>query len=54
MKIHANARTCPKSRRLLVSRVEDEGWTLMEAAEAAGISVRSRRQMACALSDRGQ
>ena len=41
MKIHANARTCPKSRRLLVRRIEDEGWTLMEAAEAAGISVRT-------------
>jgi len=41
MRIHANARTCPKSRRLLVNRIDDEGWTLMEAAEAAGISVRS-------------
>jgi transposase InsO family protein len=41
MKIHANARTCPKSRRLLVSRVEEEGWSLTEAAEAAGISERT-------------
>ena len=24
MKIHANARTCPKSRRLLVKRIEEE------------------------------
>ncbi len=27
MKLHANARTCPKSRRLLVDRLE-EGWSL--------------------------
>jgi transposase InsO family protein len=37
MKLHANARTCPNSRRLLVERVA-AGWSLMEAAEAAGIS----------------
>ena len=41
MKLHANARTCPKSRRLLVSRVRDRGWSVMAAAEAAGISERS-------------
>ena len=41
MKLHANARTCPNSRRLLVKRVEEEGWPLMKAAEAAGISGRS-------------
>jgi transposase InsO family protein len=41
MKIHGNARTCPNSRRLLVSRIEEEGWSLMPAAEAAGISERT-------------
>ena len=41
MKLHANARTCPKSRRLLVRRVRDEGWSVMAAAEAAGITDRS-------------
>jgi transposase len=41
MKIHANARTCPNSRRLLVKRIEEEGWSLMAAAEAACISERS-------------
>jgi transposase InsO family protein len=41
MKLHANARTCPKSRRLLVRRVRDRGWSVMAAAEAAGISERS-------------
>jgi transposase InsO family protein len=41
MKLHANARSCPKSRRLLVSRVRDLGWSVMAAAEAAGISERT-------------
>lgn len=44
MKIHANARTCPNSRKLLVSRIEEEGWSLIVAAEAAGISERSARK----------
>ena len=44
MKIHANARTCPNSRKLLVERVEEENWSLMVAAEAAGISERSARK----------
>jgi transposase InsO family protein len=43
MKLHANARTCPNSRRLLVDRIE-AGWSLMEAAEAAGISDRTARR----------
>lgn len=41
MRIHANARTCPNSRRLLVSRIEAEGWPLAKAAEAAGVSGRT-------------
>jgi transposase len=41
MKLHGNARTCPHSRRLVVRRVEVEGWTLAQAAEAAGVSVRT-------------
>ena len=41
MKLHANARTCPKSRRLIVKRVEEEGWSLAAAAEAAGVSERT-------------
>ena len=40
MKLHANARTCPNSRRLMVDRVE-AGWSLAEAAEAAGVSERT-------------
>jgi transposase InsO family protein len=44
MRIHANARTCPNSRRLLVRRIEEEGWALTPAAEAAGVSVRTARK----------
>jgi transposase InsO family protein len=38
MKLHGNARTCPRSRLLLVERLE-AGWTLQRAAVAAGVSV---------------
>jgi transposase len=41
MKLHRNHRTCPSSRRLICERVLGEGWTLQEAAEAAGCSVRT-------------
>ena len=41
MKLHGNARTCPHSRRVLVERVLEQGWTLTAAAEAAGVSVRT-------------
>jgi transposase InsO family protein len=40
MKLHRNARTCPNSRRLIVDRVA-AGWSLTEAAEAAGVSDRT-------------
>jgi transposase len=43
MKLHANARSCPRSRRLLVERVEG-GWSLAVAAEAAGVSERIARK----------
>ena len=41
MKLHANARTCLHSRRLIVERVTCRGWTRRQAAEAAGVSVRT-------------
>ena len=41
MTLHSNARTCPRSRRLLVDRVLIEGWSLAVAAEAAGVSGRT-------------
>src|SRR3954453_7632952 len=43
MNLHANARTCPKSRQLLVERI-GAGWSVMEAAEAAGITDRTARR----------
>jgi transposase InsO family protein len=41
MKLHRNARTCPNTRRLLVERVIEEGWSVSAAAAAAGISERT-------------
>ena len=44
MKMHANARLSLEGRELLVDRVEEAGWSLMSAAEAAGISDRTARK----------
>ena len=44
MKMHANARLSLKGRELLVARVQDAGWSLSSAAEAAGISDRTARK----------
>lgn len=41
MKLHRNAKTTPASRLLIVTRVEFDDWTQTEAAEAAGVSVRT-------------
>ena len=41
MRLHGNARTCVHSRRLIVERVLDQGWTVAAAAEAAGVSTRT-------------
>ena len=41
MKLHANSRTCPRSRLLICRRVLEEGWSLQEAADAAGCSART-------------
>ena len=46
MRLHANARTCPHSRRLAICRLE-QGWTLSRAAEAAGVSVRTISKWRC-------
>lgn len=47
MTLHRNARTCPRSRRLIARRVLEQGWTLAAAAEAAGVSVPSARKWVC-------
>ncbi len=44
MKLHGNARLSVKGRELLVDRVENAGWSLTEAAEAAGVSDRTVRK----------
>ena len=44
MKMHANARLSLKGRELLIERVQDAGWSLRSAAEAAGISDRTARK----------
>lgn len=44
MNTHANARLSLKGRELLVDRIGAAGWSLMEAAEAAGISERTARK----------
>jgi transposase InsO family protein len=41
MKVHANAPLGPKGRLTMVGRVIEEGWSLAEAAEAAGVSGRT-------------
>jgi transposase InsO family protein len=53
MKLHANARTCPKSRRLLVHRLEG-GWSLRSAAEAAGVSERTAAKWLARWRDEGE
>ncbi len=44
MKMHANARLSLKGRELLIDRVQNAGWSLSAAAEAAGISDRTARK----------
>ena len=41
MRLHANARLSVKGRELLIDRVEVAGWSLTQAAEAAGVSDRT-------------
>lgn len=41
MRLHPNAKTTPYARELLVDRVRRLGWAVEDAAQAAGISVRT-------------
>jgi len=41
MKLHANARLSVKGRELLIDRILMQGWSLVQAAEAAGVSDRT-------------
>jgi transposase InsO family protein len=53
MLLHGNARLTPFQRLLLCVRVRDEGWTVAEAAEAAGCSERTAYRW-LARHDRGE
>ena len=44
MNLHRNAKLSVKGRALLVERIEHAGWSLTEAAEAAGVSDRTARK----------
>jgi len=44
MKLHRNARTCPNGRALIARRVMEQGWSLTQAAEAAGVSEPTARK----------
>jgi transposase len=44
MNVHKNARSCPSSRELLCKRVCEQGWSVHEASEVAGISDRRGRE----------
>jgi transposase InsO family protein len=44
MNLHRNAKLSVKGRELLVDRVEKAGWSLTQAAEAAGVSDRTARK----------
>ena len=41
MNMHQNARLTPAGRALMVRRILDEGWSPLEAADAAGVSERT-------------
>ena len=44
MEVHANAKLGPKGRLVMVRRVVEQGWSLAEAAAAAGVSDRTCRK----------
>jgi transposase InsO family protein len=54
MKLHGNARTCPKSRELLVERVLVQNWSVAAAAAAAGVSERTVWRWLKRFRDEGQ
>jgi transposase InsO family protein/transposase len=44
MEVHANAKLGPKGRLVMVRRVTERGWSVAEAAAAAGVSDRTCRK----------
>ena len=41
MNVHKNARLTPVGRALMISRIENQGWSVARAAEASGVSRRT-------------
>ena len=41
MNVHQNARLTPLGRAVMISRIEDEGWSVARAAEASAVSRRT-------------
>ncbi len=41
MNVHKNARLTPVGRALMISRIEQQGWSVARAAEASGVSRRT-------------
>jgi hypothetical protein len=54
MNIHKNARLTPQGRLLLVKRIEEAGWSVVPAAQAAGISVRQSYRWLAVIGSREQ
>ena len=54
MTLHRNARTCPRSRKVLVDRVISERWSVAEAAAAAGVSERTASKWLRRFREEGQ
>ena len=44
MKLHANAALGPKGREVMVRRIVEDGWSVAEAAAAAGVSAQTCRK----------
>ena len=53
MRLHANAKLSVKGRELLIDRVQVAGWSLTQAAEAAGVSDRTARKWLSPTAPRG-
>jgi transposase InsO family protein/transposase-like protein len=54
MKLHANAPFGPKGRLTMARRVTEQGWSLAEAAEAAGVSERTCSKWVCRYRTEGE
>jgi transposase InsO family protein len=54
MNIHSSARTSPAGRGLLVRRITEEGWSVADAAAAAGVSPRTAYKWLARFKEGGQ